>query len=149
MLSHADPPRASKSPPAASVGKAVTLSFATSRAPPNSFENLASYSSQGEGGGPGEGVRACMPVRGRQSLQSGRVHQPHAPPLDPSSAPCAPTPRTGPTTDKRVKPDILAPGTITSAAAGLGSADDCGLTTMAVSGAVCVGGGRLVRLGGR
>lgn len=32
---------------AASVGKAVTLSFSTSRAPENSFENLASYSSQG------------------------------------------------------------------------------------------------------
>jgi subtilisin family serine protease len=67
----------------ASVGKAVTLSFATPRAPDNSFENLASYSSQ------------------------------------------------GPTTDKRVKPDILAPGTITSAAVGLGSSEDCSLTTMA------------------
>ena len=42
-------------------------------------------------------------------------------------------PLTGPTTDKRVKPDILAPGTITSAAVGLGSSQDCSLTTMAVS----------------
>lgn len=37
-------------PSAASVGKAVSLSFSTSRAPENSFENLASYSSQGAAG---------------------------------------------------------------------------------------------------
>jgi hypothetical protein len=35
------------------VGKAVTLSFATPRAPDNSFENLASYSSQGAAAGLG------------------------------------------------------------------------------------------------
>ena len=34
-------------PPAASAGKSLTLSFAASTVPTNSFENLASYSSQG------------------------------------------------------------------------------------------------------
>lgn len=43
----------------------------------------------------------------------------------------------GPTTDSRLKPDILAPGTITSAARGLGSGADCELTTMAVRALRC------------
>lgn len=44
-------------------------------------------------------------------------------------------PTSGPTVDFRVKPDIVAPGTVTSARVGAGSANDCGLTTMAVSAA--------------
>jgi hypothetical protein len=65
------------------AGKALTIAFAASSPPTNSFENLATYSSQ------------------------------------------------GPTVDFRVKPDIVAPGTVTSARVGAGSANDCGLTTMA------------------
>ena len=42
--------------------------------------------------------------------------------------------RAGPTPDGRVKPDVVAPGTVTSAKVGYGSADDCELQTMAVSG---------------
>ncbi|PSC76615.1 Serine protease ABC transporter B family tagA isoform A [Micractinium conductrix] len=67
---------------AAGTGTAAELSFSASAVPTYSFENLATYSSQ------------------------------------------------GPTPDYRVKPDIVAPGTITSAAVGYG-ADDCGLVTYA------------------
>jgi hypothetical protein len=77
------------------AGKALTIAFAASSPPTNSFENLATYSSQ------------------------------------------------GPTVDFRVKPDIVAPGTVTSARVGAGSANDCGLTTMAVRAAPDVLGPRL------
>lgn len=44
----------------ADVQKAVTLSFAAAEPPANSFENLASYSSQGERRGWGPGGRAAL-----------------------------------------------------------------------------------------
>ena len=46
-------------------------------------------------------------------------------------------PNAGPTPDFRIKPDIVAPGTVTSAKVGYGSNPDCDLWTMEVRWAQC------------
>lgn len=114
---------------AANSGKQVSLSFSRPQDPGSlpAYENLASYSSQGGWGGVGGrvgGARATSTgwaAAGRASCC--RSALPTCPPLHPLTHSYS-----GPTPDFRVKPDILAPGTITSAAAGTA----CGTATMAV-----------------